>query len=495
MPEVKTNQSRSSKVMRGISSQTIVTLVIGLTELLVFSIMSRLLSKEDFGYFAAITAITAIFSSLADTGIGAAIVQHKKIDKKYLDNAFSLSFIIGFILMILLCALSAPISTLVVDSSIRIPLIILSCTLLLGCVTSVPRSILHRKRMFFSLGFSSLISLILSSLVAIVLALKGFGFYAILGKSIVNSILLYFISLFLAKTKFEFDWNPVVLKKIFGFSGWLMASALFRNFSYNIESLIMPRLMSVLMLGAYNRPKGFLNQISWQVNGIFDSALFPVLSEVQDDKFAIKKAYKTSIYYLNIFAMLLSISFIFNSELIIRIFFGEEWLELKYIFMILSLAFVFNIDIRLTDCYLRSLAMTRAQFIFSIIQFVVKTLCFVIGSHWGLIGFSIGGFVAVLLMTLMKVTYINNKIGVSFNATLLCMISSWRAGLLFVPVMILCYIYIPSSLIGNIVNCCVMIIMFIGVFFMVPGFVGQRYYTEMYPKIMSRLKKISSKKG
>lgn len=495
MSEVKAPQSRSSKVMRGISSQTIVTLVIGLTELLFFSIMSRLLSKEDFGYFAAITAVTAVFSSLADTGIGAAIVQHKEIDKKYLDNAFSLSFFIGFILMILLCALSAPISILVVDSSIRIPLIILSCTLLLNCVTSVPRSILHRKRMFFRLGISSLISLILSSLVAIVLALKGFGFYAILGKNIVNSLLLYFISLFLAKTKFGFDWNPIVIKKIFGFSGWLMASALFRNFSHSIDSLIMPRLMSVSMLGAYNRPKGFISQVSSQLNGIFDSALFPVLSEVQNDKLAIKNAYKTSIYYLNIFAMLLSISFIFNSELIIRIFFGEQWLELKYIFMILSLAFVFNIDIRLTDCYLRSLALTKSQFFFRIIQFVLKTLCFVIGSHWGLIGFSVGGFVAVLLMTLIKVIYISNKVGVSFNATLHCMISSWRAGLLFVPVMILCYIYIPSSLIGNIVNCCVMIIMFIGVFFMVPSFVGQRYYTEMHPTIMSRLKKLSSKKG
>lgn len=494
MSEIRASQSRSSKVMRGISSQTIVTFVMGLTELLFFSIMSRLLSKEDFGYFAAITAITTIFSSLADTGIGAAIVQHKEIDKKYLDNAFSLSFFIGLILMILLCTLSAPISTLVVDSSIRIPLIIISCTLLLSCVTSVPRSILHRNRMFFRLGLSSLISLIVSSVVAILLALKGFGFYAILGKFIVNSILMYFSSLLLAKTKFEFDWNPAVLKKIFGFSGWLMASALFRNVSHNIDSLIMPRLMSVSMLGAYNRPKGFIDQISWRLNGIFDSALFPVLSEVQDDKFAIKKAYETSIYYLNIFAMLLSISFIFNSELIIRIFFGEQWLELKYIFMILSLAFVFNIDIRLTDCYLRSLALTKSQFIFRIIQFVLKTLCFVIGSHWGLIGFSIGGVVAVLLMTLMKVTYISNKVGVSFNATLLCMVSSWRAGLLFVPVMILCYIYIPSSLIGNIVNCCVMIIMFIGVFFMVPGFVGQRYYTEMYPNIMSRLKKLSSKK-
>jgi PST family polysaccharide transporter len=462
----------------------------GLTELLFFSIMSRLLSKEDFGYFAAITAITAIFASLADTGIGAAIVQHKEINKKYLDNAFSLSLVIGLILTSSLCALSAPLSILVVDSSIRIPLIIVSCTLLLSCVTSVPRSVLHRNRMFFRMGLSSLISLIVSSVVAILLALKGYGFYAILGKLIVNSILLYFLSLIFAKTKFSFDWDAAILKKIFGFSGWLMASALFRNFAHSIDSLIMPRLMSVATLGAYNRPQGFISQISSQLNGIFDSALFPVLSEVQDDNKAIKSAYRSSVYYLNIFAMLLTICFIFNSELLIRIFFGEQWLDLKTIFIILSLTLIFNIDIRLTDCYLRSLALTRSQFIFRIIQSLLKIVCLVIGSFWGLIGFAVGGIVAIFLTTLMKMMYINKKVGIPFLETLLSMMSSWRAGLLFIPVMIFSAYMLPSSLVGNIINCIVMVVLFVTVFLFLPGLVGSSYKQNIYPKIKSKLKSL-----
>lgn len=44
--------SQKSKVVKGISSQTLITLVIGVMEVVIFSIMSRLLSKEDFGLFA-----------------------------------------------------------------------------------------------------------------------------------------------------------------------------------------------------------------------------------------------------------------------------------------------------------------------------------------------------------------------------------------------------------------------------------------------------------
>lgn len=482
-------QSASHKVMKGISSQTVVTFTIGLTELFFFSIMSRLLSKEDFGYYAAITAITTVFSSLADTGIGSAIVQHKEIDKKYLDNAFSLSFVIGLILTSLLCVLSTPISSLVVDSSISKPLMIVSTTLLLSCVTSVPRSILHRNRMFYKMGVTSLISLIISSLLAICLAIKGFGFYAIIGKLVANSLLMYFISLYLAKTKFNFAWNTGILKKIFGFSGWLMASALFRNFAHSIDSLIMPRLMSISLLGAYNRPNGFISQISSQFNGIFDSALFPVLSEMQDNPEAIRRAYKKSLYYLNIFAMLLSLGFVFNSELLIRIFFGDQWLDLKFVFIILSLALVFNIDIRLTDCYLRSLALTRSQFFFRIVEFVLKIVCLVIGSFWGLVGFAFGGVLAVFVTTLIKLLYINRKIGFSFLDTIVCIISSWRASIVFIPVLLACFVFIPSSLVGNILNSLVMVVLFVSVFLFLPGIVGSAYKENVYPKIMSKLKR------
>ena len=61
--------SNTSKVVRGLSNQTLVTLILGVLEIVSFSIMSRLLTQEDFGYYAALTAITVVFSTFADTKI------------------------------------------------------------------------------------------------------------------------------------------------------------------------------------------------------------------------------------------------------------------------------------------------------------------------------------------------------------------------------------------------------------------------------------------
>jgi hypothetical protein len=175
--------------------------------------------------------------------------------------------------------------------------------------------------------------------------------------------------------------------------------------------------------------------------------------------------------------------------LLIRIFFGEQWLDLKYVFMILSLALVFRIDIRLTDCYLRSLALTKSQFGFRIVEFTLKTICLVVGSFWGLMGFALGGIIAVFITTLIKLLYINRKIGFSFVETMLTIMSSWRAGLLFIPVFVLCFIFLPSNLVGNVANCLIMVVLFSSVFLFFPRLVGKAYQENVYPKIMSKLKR------
>ena len=150
--------SNTSKVVRGLSNQTLVTLILGVLEIVSFSIMSRLLTQEDFGYYAALTAITVVFSTFADTGIGSAIVQQKELTKRFVDNAFTLCLFFGSFISLLLFVLAGPLSRSVADESMKVPLMLMSATLLLQCLTSVNTSLIHRKLQFLRLGFINIIS-------------------------------------------------------------------------------------------------------------------------------------------------------------------------------------------------------------------------------------------------------------------------------------------------------------------------------------------------
>lgn len=480
--------SNTSKVVKGISSQTLVTMVLGVLEIVSFSIMSRLLTQEDFGYYAAITAITIVFATFSETGIGSAIIQQKELTKRYVNNAFTISLIFGGFISLLLLVMATPLSRMVADESMKVPLMLMSGTLLLNCLTSVNVSLLHRKLQFLRMGLINLVSLVVTTGVAIWLAYKGYGYYAIIAKAVLGSIITYILSLFLCKTRFGLALDGHTFKQIFSFSGWLMASSLFRNLSHQVDKLLMPRLLSINALGAYNRPKDFVEQISSKINSIFDSALFPVLSGIQDNRVALNSSFKRSTYLMNIFALLLTMGFMFNSDLLIRIFFGEQWLSLTNVMFVVSCTLLFNVDGRLADCYLRSLAMTRQQFYFRVFEFALKTIGVLVGFRWGIIGVAVSIMITNFIAKIIKVVYIGEKVDVKPRETIRIILSSWRYGLLMVPVCALAYVLLPNTWGGNILMAVIFTLLAIIIFFFMPKFVGTQYHDEVYAKVVLFIK-------
>lgn len=485
--------SNTSKALKGISSQTVVTILLGVLEVVSFSIMSRLLSKEDFGFYAAVNAIVIVFSSLSETGIGSAIVQSKETSARYINNAFTLSLLFGLASMALLFLAAIILPESVISEQMRIPLMLMSVTLMLNCVTSIFRSILHKQLQFFTIGFVQLLSLVVTTIVAVVLAIKGLGYYAIIAKAILGSALSFIIFFFLSRTRYKLMIDKDTFHDIFKFSGWLMASRFFSDLSKQVDKLLMPRIMSIATLGAYSRPKDFIGTFSGKINGIFDSALFPVLSSIQDNNKALTSAYKKSLYSLNMFSLLLTIAFAMNSQLIMRIFFGSDWLYLAPVLAIFSVLFIFNADGRIADCYLRSLGKTKIQFYFRIIEFVTKTIGVVIGSKWGLMGVTIGVVLMECIVKLIKVSYAGSLIKMPFREILQILIQSCYYSLVILPILGLLYYLLPHTVTGEILLLISFTVLVAVLFLFFPKVIGKRYAEDLYPMVKGHINSLLKK--
>lgn len=483
-----TEQSNTTKVLKGVSTQTLITILIGVIEIVSFSIMSRLLTQEDFGYYAAIAAVTAIFTSFADAGIGSAIVQRKNIDQGYLNNAFTLCLLFGLFGSTLLIACSGPASRYVADESMQVPLMLVSITLLTGTLSSVFFSIMHRKLQFLRMGIIRISALIITTVVSIILAAKGFGYYAIIAKVILNSLIILVVTFIAAHTKFHLSFDFKVFKEIFGFGGWLMASAFFRKIADQIDRLMMSNLFSVTTLGMYSRPKEFITSMTGRLIDIFDSSLFPVLSTMQDERERFVQSYKSTLYYLNIVGLLVSLIFMFNSELIIRIFLGAEWMNVNKLFITLSLSGVLLINGSLGDIFLRSLALTKQQFFLRILQAVASILLILAAARLGVLAVAVAYMVAYALVVFVKMNYISNKIQYKLRNTLLVMIKSYKVVLYYIPLYVLCMVFFPNTLVFNIVKLAVFGVTTIIIFLVFPNLVGKQYKQEMYGKIMEFVK-------
>lgn len=485
-----TENSATNKVLKGVSTQTIISILTGIVEIGTFSIMSRLLSQQDFGYYAAITAVTTIFAAFSDAGIGSAIVQRKDLDQKYLNNAFTLCLLFGLFGSSLMLIFSGTAACYVADESMTFPLMLVSITLLTNTLSSVNFSIMHRKLQFLRMGLIRVSALIFTSVISIILAVKGFGYYAILAKIILNSLITLIVSYFAAHTKYKLAFELGVYKEIFGFGGWLMASVFFRKIADQTDRLMMSSLFSVQTLGMYSRPKEFINSMTGRITDIFDSALFPVLSSFHDENERVQESYKSTLYYLNIVGLMMSLVFMFNSELIIRIFLGAEWMNVNSLFIVLSVSGLLMMNGSLGDIYLRSMALTKQQFFLRVLQAFSSISLILIASRLGVLAVAIAYLLAYCIVVLVKMMFISKKINFGFVNSLLIMLKSFRIAFYYVPAYVLCMLFIPNTVGGNIFKLVTFCTISILIFIVFPVCVGEKYKVEMYSNVVRVVRKL-----
>lgn len=475
------------KIAKGLSIQTIVTALMGILEIVYFSIMSRLLNKTDFGYFATITAIVAIFYSISEAGLGSAIIQKKEDSVSHISTAFSLATIFGSMFSILLFILAPYLSLLISDGGITMALRIMSCMLLFNSLNSVANGILSRTLSFKTIGTLQISAYSLSIIISIFMAIKNFGFYSLVANAIVYPFILCISYYSMAVKIPRFSLNKHYTGSILKFGGWLTGGVILNNVSNQIDKLMMPRLMSVQALGAYNRPAGFISTITAKINGIFDTVLFPMLSKFQDDKDSIRSIFFKAISILNPFSVLLASAFIFNASLIVRVFFGDQWLDLVPIMQIISITTIFSINGRLVDCFFRSINLVKLAFYIRLLQLIFTIIGVYVGCKHGLYGLAISIVLINITVIIGKVFILCNKINAPIGRTINILLKSLK---LMIPYILLYlginYLTDLSQDIKHIVNLLIFILIAIFEYVIYPPLVGLEY-TEIVLPYLRRL--------
>lgn len=479
-------ENKTNTLFKGLSTQTLVTIVMGVLEITYFAIMSRLLTQSDFGYFAAISGIMAICMSLSDAGLGSAVIQKKGASERHVSTAFSLSCILGGLFSALLFLLSPNIANLIADDTLTLPLRVMSSTIFMHSLISVGNALLYRKLNFKRIGINSVSAYFLSSCIGIILACNGFGLMSIVFANIFYSV---FVLIFLFGFCVKFPrWGIYKEegKGIISFGGWLTIGVILNNISHQLDKLVLSKWLSVEALGAYNRPAGFVSTISTKINGIFDTVLFPMLADMQDDKEKVKSVFIRAVSLLNSFSVILAITFFFNAELIITIFFGNEWLNVIPIMRIVSLSVIFNIDGRLVDCFFRSLNYVKTGTELRFLGVFLTLTCLYIGAQQGIMGVAWGLFISNVSLIVIKMIVLCIKIKAKLLEMLKCWLIAWKPAV--IPgVLGIVYLSLPHSTIINLIFAVTYGIIILLEFVFLPKMISKEYCLTVYPMVKKNI--------
>ena len=477
-------ESESSKVFQGLTQQTIITIIYAVIQLLYFSVMSRLLDKEDFGYYGIISALSFILMEISNAGLGAAIIQKKETSREFINTAFTLSVLFGIFFMSLLVLISGKLSLILTQSDfLEFPLCIMACTLFFSTIGSVAQALFMKELQFLRFGIIKITVSIFSSIAGIVMAYIGIGIYSLVISIFSNFFLQAMISYVCKYRYLGFGIDTHSIKSLLSYGGWLSASGVIRSVNEQMDRLITTRWLPIVLLGAYTRVSGFVIHVSDNFNSIFDTILFPILSGIQDDKEKLRSSYMKSSDLVFLMSMVFCFSMILSSEVIIYFFLGEKWLDTATVFEIISISLLFHPFGRIGDSFFRSIGIVRQYFCVRMVVCVLSVVFISIGCLAnGIIGLAFAYVCSRFLDLIIKMYILNGYVGISFITLLY---NSGRnfamIGMMFLVAF--CVKELLPSIIGNCMALLVFILLLAIIALLRPKSYGETFYDYIFVKI------------
>jgi len=289
-------------------------------------ILARILDPTDYGVLTILTIFITISQVFVQSGLNTALIQRNDINEKDFSTVFYLSLIIAGVLYLILFISSPFIAAFYRMPEIKNVLRVLAIILIPGAFNSIQNAKIAREMQFKKLLYSSLGAVIISGIVGIYMAIKGYGVWSLVGQQISNQFSICIILFFVVR------WKPMIvfefhrLKMLFSFGWKLLLSNLIDTTYKELRSLIIGKKYSPSTLGYYNRGKQFPELIVNNINGSIQSVMLPTLSKVQDNKERMKQIMRRSIVTSAFFLFPVLMGLAVVSESLIVLLLTEKWL-------------------------------------------------------------------------------------------------------------------------------------------------------------------------
>lgn len=150
-------------------------------------LLARILSPHDFGVVAIVLALVGFAPMLIDLGTSEASTQKTLITPDQISTLFWLNIAISLVLTVLLIGGSQTIARIFGEPSVTGIALALSVTFVLTALSTQHSALMRRAMQFHRIAMIDISSNLAGSIVSVVLALCGWGYWSLVAKPIVTA--------------------------------------------------------------------------------------------------------------------------------------------------------------------------------------------------------------------------------------------------------------------------------------------------------------------
>lgn len=288
-------------------------------------VLARLLAPDDFGIVGMATALTGLAVMLNDLGLADATVQRSNVTHRDISTLFWINTAVGIALAAVLVASSPVVAWFFGTAAVMPVTIVLSSGVVLGGLTIQHRAVLRRQMRFIALAAIDTAYAMSSLLVGILMALAGYGHWALVGSSLfgalVHLVLVWICARWIPGRP---AWGPGV-RSMIAFGGNLTAFSFTNYAAKNADNLLIGWYWGPAVLGSYSKAYSLLllpvRQLVAPLNPVAQSSL----ARLVDFPARYRRAYIRAVEKLLMVAMPLVGYMLITADWTVLVILGPQW--------------------------------------------------------------------------------------------------------------------------------------------------------------------------
>lgn len=375
-------------------------------------ILARLLTPYDYGLLAMVMAVVGVADVFRDFGLSSAAVQAKTLSRAERDNLFWLNSLIGVVLLVVIGAAGPLLALFYRQPELTWITAVVGLSFLFSGLATQYRADLQRRLLFARLTAADVGSPLVALVVAVVLALSGAGYWALVAQQ-VTQFLANLIMVVAAARWLPGRWRrDVSMRHFLKFGGNLAGGSLIHYLGSNFDALLIGARFGADPLGLYNRGFQLLMRPLGQLRAPLTSVALPLLSKLTEDERRYAEYLRVGQRAMG-YTLVLGLSLVIGAvEPVVAIFLGEQWSGVAPIMRWLALCGIFETLAFVGYWTYVSKGLVRQLLHYTIISTVIKIVGISIGSFWGVAGVAAGFALAEVASWPLSFAWLRRSSGV-----------------------------------------------------------------------------------
>lgn len=346
-------------------------------------ILARILSPEEFGAVAVALTIVQFMAMIAGAGLASALIVQRDEDMQTIHSVFWANLAISCLMALGLFVWAEPVATLLGASDAAYLVRILSLLVPLQLGGDVAYALLARRMQFSKDAFWNMISESAGALAAVLLALAGFGVWALVAQIFLSALIriagLFAVSRYVPGFSFS-------MRKVLGmtrFSLGMMGSEIANFVSFQSPMVIISRFLGLADAGAYSAANRFSSIPNQVVLSAVMGVLFPAFGSMVQDRARRSNALMLSTQVTTVLLAPMMFGLWAIAEPAMMTLFGHQWAHAWPVLGLLALSKGI-----LTPCstfipYLKGIGRGGTLFWWAILRAAVTTVAVAYGAYQG----------------------------------------------------------------------------------------------------------------